>query len=255
MLDAARLDVYLEARQQSLIELGARIQNPVRIEGVTCLRCTGAENGTCYRCDDWISRGDEADRVIPLAYGVYNTQFRSELRAYKNESFPRGQQPALRTLRALMWSFSYYHAGCLIAVSSEAPTVVTTVPSGRARQGMHPFEKVAQFAPAEWDRVDALRRYDIEERACDPESVTFRNSEVLDGQHVVVLDDAWATGSKAEGVAMAARREGATEVTIITIGRIVNTSYSPAQPLLQLVGGTTWDWRQCPVTGSVCPDS
>ncbi|SDQ16372.1 hypothetical protein SAMN04487847_0678 [Microbacterium sp. cf332] len=206
----------------------------------------------CYKCREWTMRGGEAARVLPLAYAIYNTQFRLELRAYKDAARPSGQTPALRNLQALMWSFSYHHSECLSAVSQSEPTAVAVVPSGHPREGSHPFERVAQFAPASWERVETERRYEIG-RECDPDSVGFVNVGSLEGRHLVVLDDAWTTGSKAEGVVMAARREGASEVTVIPVGRIVNTSYSAAVSLLQFLSERAWSVDVCPVTGADCP--
>lgn len=230
------------------------MQNVVRVPGLTCGRCGGADTASpCQRCSVWMRMDGAADRVLPLAYAIGGTQLRTELRTYKDPGAPqRSRLMATRTLSALMWSMSYHHANCLAAISYTEPSVVALVPSGRRDVADHPFESVARFADQRWTRTDAVRLYDIG-RVCDPASVDFTHPRRLRGRHVVVVDDAWTTGAKAEGVAMAARQAGAVEVTIIPVGRIVNREYAPTSALREHLGSEPWRVDVCPATSGPCP--
>lgn len=52
---------------------------------------------------------------------------------------------------------------------------------------------------------------------------------------------------------MAARRAGAVEVSVLTIARIVNTGYGPAERLISHIDGRKFKKKFCPVTRDVCP--
>jgi len=251
LLEPAVVDTNLVQREQLVREVAARVHNVISDSTIVCPRCGGADIGICRACSSHLAMGGAADRVIPLVYAPYSTQIRRDLRTYK-EAIGVHQTRALKNLQAIMWNFSYRHEACLAAVSGQAPTVATMVPSGTPRVGLHPFEEVARTAPASWMRVDATRIYAIG-RTCDHDSVAFADPQMLAGRHVAVLDDSWATGSKADGVAMAARRHGAVEVSVIVVARIVNDGYGPAAALLERIGGTEFQKDFCPVTRGACP--
>ena len=79
--------------------LGAIMRNPVRIHGETCLTCTEPVNTGYERCRDCADRQFEsesskagrpllADRVVPLAYALIDTQGYHDMFQYKSRISP-----------------------------------------------------------------------------------------------------------------------------------------------------------------------
>ena len=241
--------------------LPSLMHNPIREAGQTCLVCAGPRDSNsdlCNRCREWKSLAGMhlADRLVPLTYAIQevNPQTRYDLRQYKD-----GVQPAIRAdaalrLTALTWHFSQYHAQCL-NTSGLPVTLFATVPSKRVRtrpEG-HPLDLIARYLPEAWGRVALERVADVAERNVVSGSVEVKDHHAVSGAHVAVFDDAWVTGAAAQTVAVALKRAGAAEVSIIVIGRILNYGWGPTPELVEKFKSIPWSGSVCPVTGASCP--
>lgn len=240
-------------------DLTARSGHPL-----VCNVCAGllaSPGGICVGCTERANSAAAlgvplADRVVPLAYARRGKQIHTWIHQYKNPfDSPSARENALTRLRWLLWSFLGGHLSCLLETSSLIPDAVTTVPSGNTdRKGSHPLESFLYLFPEHWQRVSLVRSRTIG-RTYHPESLAFAmNSSAAQVQHrhVIVLDDTWATGSKAQGVASFLRGAGAAEVTVLCLARFVNTGFSMYPSFEQAYGNRLWlpDW--CPLHGYVC---
>jgi orotate phosphoribosyltransferase len=73
------------------------------------------------------------------------------------------------------------------------------------------------------------------------------------GQHVVVIDDVWTTGSNAQSASLALRRAGASAVSVIVIARWLNPRHPLCARLIRDGLRNEYDPLVCPVTGHRCP--
>jgi hypothetical protein len=75
----------------------------------------------------------------------------------------------------------------------------------------------------------------------------------LDGQHVLILDDVWTTGSTAQSAALAVRRAGAAAISIMVVGRWLNPDRRLTPNFIATRLQHDYDPDICPVTGGDCP--
>jgi hypothetical protein len=198
-----------------------------------------------------------ADLVVPLTYADYDvtTQLRRDIRIYKNGATLDVRGVALHRLSALTWHFFHFHSRCLDALGIPVTDYVT-VPSGKpgSREGDHPLEGLARFAPESWKRLDLERTRDARSRSLDSKSLSLTAAPDLSGRHVVVFDDTWTTGASAQSAAKVVRQAGAEIVSIVVVARIMNSaSWEPTATFFKKYPKTEWSGAVCPVTGGACP--
>lgn len=242
-------------KRHALSLLPSLLANPVRVDGRTCRVCTepiwqGAE--LCSACfGQEVQWGDQlADRVIPLTYASdqVSRQVRYDLRQYKDGG-SSGDVSKVR-LSWMLWFLLHKHRQCISKVSRSMPSLVLTVPSGSgSRPGGHPLEDLTGYFRL--PRLEARRIRAARGRAVDPDSLEV--DAVPEGTHVVIFDDTWTTGASAQGAAIAARRAGAAEVTVVVLGRWVNESWTPTATEFAAHPPKAWSPVICPVTGGACP--
>jgi hypothetical protein len=236
--------------------LESLLANPLRIPGETCSVCwTPVAIGAtlCSKCAQhrWAFPNSLADRVIPLTYASddVSNQIRYDLRQYKDGIPSRAQVAAVR-LSYVVWYVIWRHGKCLTAVSGTKPSKLLLVPSGqKERAGGHPLRRLAPYLHLE--ELGVTRRKPSPAHALDPESLEVSGVTELD--HVIVFDDTWTTGAAAQSAAIAAKRAGAGEVSIIVIGRWVNRSWDIAREFFERHPHSGWDPELCPITGGACP--
>jgi len=239
--------------EYALSLLPSLLINPIRIPGVTCAVCAEPTGGLlrCRVCESHIARWGNAlaDRVVPLTYASdqVSRQVRYDLRQYKDGERAGGVAGA--RLSYVVWYSIHRHGRCVTMASDARPTAVIPVPSGAApRHEGHPLLELAKYFGL--PIVTPVRTRPARAREVDPDSL--RIDDDLRGQHVIVFDDTWTTGSSAQATAVAARRAGATEVTIMVIGRWVNGSWAPTSQLFSTSPPPQWRPDVCPVTGTLC---
>ena len=73
----------------------------------------------------------------------------------------------------------------------------------------------------------------------------------LTGEHVLLLDDTWTSGSRTQSAALTLRRQGAAHVSVLVIGRYLKPG--PHAEFISTRLDRDYDPRRCPVTGGECP--
>lgn len=255
-------DLQLEQRQTALRILPQLLYNPFESQGVTCEVCwepVGAGATFCHVCRD--SRhafGDRlADYVLPLTYASDSEtpQIRRFLKIYKDGYSDSERATASSPLSYLVWLFSREHHECVSLNAGGPISGLVVVPSGRvgSRPDAHPIDALARYFPPWWRRTEMVRVRDAISRQIDPESLQLDPDEEVQERHFVVFDDTWTTGASAQSAAVVLKRAGAASVTIIVIGRWVNSSWSPTREFFEARPHVAWSSEVCPVTGSACP--
>jgi hypothetical protein len=157
-------------------------------------------------------------------------------------------QPSLgarRSLHALLVLFVRQHAHCLMDAAGGRFTHLVTVPSTRDRAGPHPLEELA---------VPALRlpvlaassaaRYPDDDRSFHPDRFQL-SAAVPEEARVLLLDDTWTTGGRAQSLAYLLREHGADRVVCVVLGRHMGPDFPLNRPILQAVDGQRFDIDRC----------
>jgi predicted amidophosphoribosyltransferase len=161
--------------------------------------------------------------VVPIS--LYRTPgpLWQVLRAYKDGPAPA--RAALTThIAAVIARFTGTHLRCLDGVLGGAADLVTTVPSTRAdtRRGAHPLQTAVRsvaslarlHAPLLTGGPAAAGHGQADDRA-------FRVTQPVHGARVLVIDDTFTTGARAQSAASALHLTGAAAVAVLTIGRVI----------------------------------
>ncbi|MDQ3988971.1 MAG: hypothetical protein M3291_07205 [Actinomycetota bacterium] len=94
-----------------------------------------------------------------------------------------------------------------------------------------------------------------ENGAFEPERWALAESGSGAWHHVLLIDDTWTTGARAQSGAMALAADGATAVTVVVLARWLDPSYPGTSAFVKerVSRQPDYDPRTCPVTGGTCP--
>jgi hypothetical protein len=131
----------------------------------------------------------------------------------------------------------------------------TVVPSTRGRAN-HPLPElvarldlpfpalrasVADRQPAEARQL-AAGRFSVDTEPCD-----------IDRRHVLVVDDTWTSGGRAQSMAVSLKDAGASAVSILVLSRWLRPEWPTTADFLEANPHRDFDPTMCPVTGAACP--
>jgi hypothetical protein len=172
-------------------------------------------------------------------------QLAHELWHYKDSPSPAARSAIQRRLTAVLWRFLEVHEPCVAAALAVTFSVVTVVPSCSGRAVPHPLELIVargiqptatryrQLLAAQAARLD--REFDRDR---------FIATERINGP-VLLIDDTWTKGSRAQAAAFALKRAGAPVVAVIVIGRHIDPGYRDNAGFLaerHRLHQFDWDW-------------
>jgi predicted amidophosphoribosyltransferase len=209
---------------------------------------------TCLRCKDTkqVLGQATADLAAFVSMAPNDEQLAHELHAYKRATVPRAARDRMATgLAAVLWKWLDAHEECLVAwLGIDRFDVTTSVPSTSGRRN-HPLKDVvADIVSGTEERYEdllTLARTDLDPR--EDAADRFRARKSLDGARVLILDDTWTTGAKAQSASAALKAAGAGTVAVVTIGRWFNPTYNPtgadAREWLAEQKRSGWDWDRC----------
>jgi predicted amidophosphoribosyltransferase len=171
-------------------------------------------------------------RLCPLPGPLYTV-----LMGYKESPVLEARARFRPMVRELVDGFLASHAACLAAAAGGPFDVVLPVPSS-ARPGGSPLNGVERLATtvsnqtggARWS-PDLLTRTGVPVGHMRPDSDAFAlipaiRSDVAGGR-VLLLDDTYVSGARAQSAAGALRRGGARSVMIVVVGRVLRPDRSP----------------------------
>lgn len=253
----------LRARDRLFTEVGFFFNNTRRGVG-TCEVCTSPALGAiCRQCRT--SReafGTRlADLVVPLTYikGKKRPRHQSEHHMYAYKA----AQPApkcRRDLLLMVFAATALHGRCIARSMGSHWDAVTFVPSTTRPGRDHP---VAQLAAQVMSRRQKVRRPVVRpgpgasmiDRAprADGFIVSSDRPGNVKGCHVLVVEDTWVTGAKAQSVAVALKDAGASIVTVLAVGRWLRYDWHDHKTFIEQLH-QPYDALICPVTGGPCPD-
>jgi hypothetical protein len=229
------------------------LRNIVRAPARTCGVCATPVDGhaLCWRCRDHQRISGVADLVAPLAYAIDGTESAVLLRNYKDHPLRRERERCASVVGELLGLGISLHERCLGALVGQPVSTRVVIPSLTSRIGVHPMVSIAETLGVSGDvalrpAIDA--RCD---RVVDSEKFTVHG--VVAGQHVLVVDDVWTTGSNAQSAALALRRAGAGVVSVMVVARWLSPRHPLSANFIRGWLGEDYDPLVCPVTGHRCP--
>ena len=75
----------------------------------------------------------------------------------------------------------------------------------------------------------------------------------LRGQHILILDDTWTTGSNTQSAALTLRQAGADHVSVMVVGRWFSPTFGNNAEFIKTRLRRDYNPSICPVTGGACP--
>lgn len=246
-----------EARRL-VVAAGGYLHNIVREPGVTCLICAtpvGAGYQLCLGCQQAAAIPGRADIVVPLTYVIARAQSGLMMRQYKDDPSPQVRDGHTKVIRRLLYLGIAGHQRCVERVVGQPVNRRLAIPSSAGRAGEHPFIALATAMRAV-DGSPALARTGtpVGERAVSAARFAARPPGTrFDGEHVMLLDDTWTTGSRTQSAAVLLRQLGATHVSIMVVARWLDRGWAPSQAFINSRLTSAFDPYRCPVTGTTCP--
>lgn len=184
----------------------------------------------CYSCGQsarQVSR--PCQLVVPISLYAIPSQLHHYLRHYKSGVYPRQQQEFSLKVVSLLCHFLGRHHHCIEAQAGRNWNVITTVPSTGGRSGEHPLVSALRQVPSVFQSYEQLLEPTSEplghNRASD---AGFRPSGRLDDARVLLIDDTFTSGARAQSAASVLNNAGADVVAIVPIGRVIDSTWEQA---------------------------
>jgi hypothetical protein len=206
--------------------------------------------------------------VIPVSYAFKGGPHAANLWRYKSQ-LPDAAA-AVATLLSLLLVFLRDHGSCAWrAAGSGPPTHVATVPSTRGRPGPHPLQAMlghclrlpqarlalacparpGQPGPPGDPRPPGLLSPpdppEPDDRELQPGLFTAEGR--LDRARLLLIDDTWTTGARAQSAAAAAKLAGASGVTTVVLGRHLDPAGFAGRPFGRALDGRGFRMGTCAV--------
>jgi adenine/guanine phosphoribosyltransferase-like PRPP-binding protein len=234
---------------------GGYLRNVIRRPGITCRVCAGPVGGydRCWRCEQVRRIGGVADVVAPLSYAIAGTPSGALVRDYKNHPVRSVREYHSAFIKEIVWQAITRHECCIGRAVGLPVSRRLVIPSLTSRPGRHPFAELTQAMTATGDTAALLPAPDAQcDRAINDKFVLAPAAR-LDGQHVMILDDVWTTGSNAQSASLAVRRAGAAAISVMVVGRWLSPDRQRTADFIATRLHRDYDPDICPVTGAECP--
>lgn len=230
-------------------EAGGPFDTPLVGYAVACVVCAGpTQDGfaSCFRCgQDRASFGTRlADLVVPLTYAVAGRTSGRLMRLYKSSSAtPRSRVLLGRLLRTALG----LHGSCLEAALGDEIDAWVSVPSTRIEAPQpHPLRHVARTGGLERPSA-TLKVRDFVGDARDTSENRFEVQGDVAGRTVLVLDDTWVTGGRAQSAAVALRDAGAARAAVVVVSRWLSLDRADTAEFVRRHVRGDYDPTVCPV--------
>ena len=253
-MSTSPVDPYEVIRRLVIENAGGYLRNVVWAPP-TCTYCAGVPNSsgftTCIPCESYLRRlGQLSDQRGFITYALAGAQSGSNMYRYKD---PVPPPAATRMMQLLLAATLTKHLRCASSSQLGPVTAWTAVPSLSGRQD-HPLPGLAApfLRATPWVSLVAApdARHD---RSLRPANylVTGAGFDPT-GQHVLLLDDTWVTGSNAESAAASLKSFGARAVTSLVVARWLDKRWGDTLTFIQSSLTQDFDPAICPFTGNAC---
>lgn len=251
-----RTEFVDQAAAQIAVHAGGYLFNTILEPGVTCVHCrvpVVSPFEVCHACNVLNGTGlQRADRLAFLVYAIQHMQSESMMYGYKGaQGFERHRS----IMRMLVTVGFFGHSVCALKLGGGTCHRWAVVPSLKGRKGLHPLADIVRSLTVPGFDVELVPAQRISDpRAFDPRHFTV-STQLPDDCHVFLIDDTWVGGGHAESAGLALRESGATQVSILSIARMLNMDrWPPNRPFVKERLSKPFDSEACPWTpDGVCP--
>jgi predicted amidophosphoribosyltransferase len=225
--------------------------NPAPLGPGVCSTCRGFPNPGYGRCHGCSFNPSLLDAFVPITYSVHLEQMHTELRGYKEDDYPEATRSrSTLGLAAVLWRFLDMHEPCVARTTDVAAfDHVVTVPSNTTTRDNRPGglrAVVSEICGHTRDRyVRALVPTDRGSSGRNFDADRFIATLRLDGSSVLLIDDTWTSGAKAQSAAHALRQAGAKKVACVVLGRHVHRGFAATGEVL--AAQPAFSWNTCSV--------
>lgn len=230
-----------------------------------CAVCAGPSvSEICGKCGGHQAEFglDLADRVVTLTYsqgyqpGVKH-QSAHDFQMYK------ALQPVTECQTRVVLAARVgieLHGPCIEAETGREWNAITFVPSKRRPGASHPVVKVAQSVAVAANIPDDAKFLlglgpgidDVDRVVRDDRfHVGPEYPGVVMGRNVLVVDDTWTTGTKAQSAAVTIKRAGAASVTVLAVSRWLRWDWPDHAALLETCTDP-YEPTRCPARDGYC---
>lgn len=203
---------------------------PVPAAGVgVCLRCHNhprSDFPTCWSCAETERQVSHPCRlVVPVSLYAIPSQLHHYLRNYKGGRLPAREQDFSLKVAALLCHFLGKHRSCIAGEAGAEWEAVTSVPSSGDRQGEHPFVRAMRYVPSFFEAYrPLLARGSVAVSHNNANDAGFQVTHDVRGRRVLLVDDTYTSGARAQSAASALSIAGARVVAIVPVGRVITPS-------------------------------
>lgn len=194
--------------------------------------------------------------VVPISLTELLGQLHHVLRSYKREDYPESVRDGFRLqISALLARFLWQHGDCIRGAAGEDWDCITIVPSSQGRAGVHPLEEAIRMFPFLGAQYRPLLGPGTgkadHNRASDK---AYAVTEDVMGTRVLLVDDTFTSGARAQSAASALQLAGARVVAMVPVGRVIKPDFSEeAAALLSRAREQAFDFAICCLEGASRP--
>jgi hypothetical protein len=183
---------------------------------------------------------------VPISLYEVGHQLHHQLRHYKGEPSEMSRSFLIKTA-AILGYFLQLHSDCISEAAGGPWDLITSVPSSTEREGEHPLVRAIKLLPDIRDEyVPLLRRGEQPMTHVLASDEGFEPIRELDGERIVLIDDTFTSGARAQSAASALNNAGATVAAIVPIGRVITPSFGPhVEQYWKRQGASVFDFDVC----------
>jgi predicted amidophosphoribosyltransferase len=191
-----------------------------------------------------------ADRAGFLVYADEPlSQTYRTMRGYKD---PHTQATFKPIIQALLAVGLRGHFECAMRLTHEPDCGWAVVPSTRGRATFG--ELVRSFTTSPTLEVRMSHAGPKPDRVLNPSSWSIDSGVTLPS-HMVVIDDAWASGASSQSLAVTLKQAGVSQVSILSVARVLSPNWGPNTAFFRdVLPSLPYDWTICPWTRAACPE-
>jgi hypothetical protein len=156
------------------------------------------------------------------------SQLHHILRHYKSDRYPRLHNEFGAQVVSLLSYFLTTHWDCIEQAVGGAWDVITTVPSSRDRDGEHPLVTAIDRVSLRDQYEPLLQRGSVAIDHLRASDDGYRVKRPLDGERILLVDDTFTSGARAQSAASRLALDGGDVVAIVPIGRVIDPAFNEA---------------------------
>jgi hypothetical protein len=221
-----------------------------RIGDGICTSCHGCPSpgwSKCWSCDTVESQlSQPCPVIVPISLYEVGYQLHHQLRTYKGAPSEMSREFLIKTA-AILGYFLRLHGPCIEQAAGGAWDTITSVPSSTDRDGEHPLVTAIKLLPDVRDQYEPLlERGTVQVTHTIASDEGFRALRSLHGERILLVDDTFTSGARAQSAASALNNAGGTVAAIAPIGRVITPGFSTtAADYWKKQGARSYDFDVC----------